>query len=74
MRILVFLKKKQRLGFSNIPISITEFKHSSEFSQKPANVHCMEKLNLVHTRPSGLRSTFTVPLHLLLVFQTVLSL
>jgi len=51
-----------------------ESKHSLEFSQKPATVHCMEKRNSVHTPPSGLRSTFVVPLHLLLVFQTVLSL
>jgi hypothetical protein len=48
-------------------------KHSSEFSQKPATEHCMENLNSVHTRPPGVRSTFIVSLHLLLVFRIVLS-
>jgi len=51
-----------------------EPKHSPEFSQKPTTEHCMEKFNSVHTRPSALRYTFTVSLHLLLVLRTVLFL
>jgi len=35
-----------------------EPKHSSEFSQKPATEHCMEKFNSVHTRPYGFKIHF----------------